>query len=875
MGIFKSRVQNEPYQLALFSSIVFLVVTMVISTEAYNKLKERNAALFDLRVAIAQKAIEKRMIDYIQILKGTQGLISMSDTVTRTEFGNYVENLHVEKNYPGVQGIGYTLFIQKDSKSEFEQTINASGFPEFKVWPSGPRALYSSILYLEPFDQVNRKAFGYDMYAEPVRKEAMERARDTGEAALSGAVVLVQEGAAFKQRGFNLYLPIFKKGTKSNTLEERRNNIKGYVYSPFRVNDLMHGILHSDFEDLNISVYDGTVASSENLLYRKSMKEDSARKLDKAVEMQLAGRNWNLIFTAASGFGQNKSFPYFLLGGGFIISVLIFFILLSFGYVKNSTHLKQVITDNATAGLFIINKSGVCTLMNPSAESLTGYSFKEMVNKHILELFYNKDASGNKKIKNNQLLQSLFDGELRDFESVLFTKSGKKIDVSINSRIIQQHSSKDSILLEIRNISREKKAEAELKERNKSLQTLNKIGTILSAELELRKLLQIITDSCTELTRAEFGAFFYNHRKEDEAAVPFATSGVATGDLTDFAHFYKNKILLPGFDNESVMKSDDITADLRYGRHVPNEGLPEDSLKIRSYLAVPVVSRNGSIIGSLIFGHSKTARFNKKSEEIVVGVAAQAAIAIDNSQLFESLSGKNSELLKINNDLDNFVYTASHDLKAPVLNIEGLVYALTRALEENRTEKISQMMDMIKKSILKFKETIQALTEVARTNKNVDEDFEFVDVAVLLDDIKLSIKDTLLNTKAEIETDLPCNEIYLSKSNLRSVIFNLITNAIKYRSPDRQPRVFISCIKDDDNILLEVQDNGIGIPKEHLHKIFLMFKRVHTHTEGTGIGLYLVKRIVENEGGTISVESDIEWGTKFTIRLPQKVPRFA
>lgn len=869
MEMLKNKVQNKSYQLALFSFILFLVITIVISTEAYNKLNERNAAFFNLRVDFAQKAMEKRMTDYIQILKGTQGLITMSDTVTRNEFKKYVENLNVEENYPGIQGIGYTLFIRDDNKQKFEDNIRATGFPDFKVWPLGPRKIYSSIVYLEPFNRVNIKAFGYDMYADTVRKAAMRRARDTGMASLSGPIVLVQEGYKGTQKGFNLYLPIYRNGVSPKNLAERRSKIKGYVYSPFRVNDLMNGILQSNFEDLNIQVFDGTIDNLENLLYTKSTKNNSRMGLKKTVTTQQAGRTWYITFRAASGFGHDRNFPFFLFGGGFIISTLVFFILLSFGYVQKSTYLKQVITDNATAGLIIISKRGICTFMNPSAESLTGYSFSEMVNKNILELFYDKEVPENKK--SDRLIQTLYGGDIKNFESILYTKLGKKKHISINSKLIEQHASNTSILLEIRNISQEKKAESELKERNKSLQTLNKIGITLSAELELNKLLQIITDSCTELTKAEFGAFYYHQPKEDGAPLMlFTTSGKASKYFSELSTFRKTAIFRPFLSREGIFRSDDITQDTGLGKNAFKIEIPKANLQIKSYLAVPVVSRNGSVIGSLIFCHSKAGRFIEKSEEIVKGVAAQAAIAIDNSQLFESLSNKNAELLKINNDLDNFVYTASHDLKAPVLNIEGLVYALTKALQENRTEKIGQMMEMIKKSILKFKETIQALTEVARTNKNVNDDLEYINLDELVQDINFSIKDIIHDSKAIIKTVFECEEIYFSKSNLRSIIFNLVTNAIKYRSPDREARIDIYCRQEAGNTVITVKDNGIGISKEHHNKIFLMFKRVHMFAEGTGIGLYLVKRIVENEGGTIALQSEIDKGSTFTITLPIK-----
>ena len=871
MDWLKYKVKIKPYHLAIFFSFVFFAITVIIASESYHNLKARNATLFDLRVEEARKAIEKRIVDYIQILKGVQGLVNESDTVFRYEFKEYVENLEVEKNYPGILGIGYSIFISAENKESFESKIKEDALANFQIWPEEKRPLYTSIVYIEPLNKRNQKAIGYNMYSDSVRRKAMDKARDTGNAVLSGSLILVQEYTSNIQKGFNMYLPVYKSAKVPPTLEERRKKIKGFVYSPFRVNDLMNGILQSDFDDLNILIFDHKGKKTDTL-YTTEIKRNSGLGLKKNVELKQAGHEWGLQFVAAAGFGYDRDFPYFIFGGGLTISILIFIILMSFGYIQESTHLKQVITDNATAGLIILNKKGQCTFMNPSAESLTGYNLAEMENKHVMTFFRKGTIATEKRYKNDRLLQLLLDpSEIKNFETLLYRKSGKMMHVSISSKMIQQHSKSDSILIEIRNINLEKKSERALKERNNYLQTLNKIGKNLSGELELKKLLQIITDSCTSLTKAEFGAFFYNKTNdENKSLMLFTISGVDPKHFENFPAPRDTKIFGPTFHGERIIRSHDITKDPNYGKNEPYFGIPAGHLPVKSYLAVPVISRTGVVIGSLIFGHGKPGIFNQKIEEIIIGIAAQAAIAIDNSQLFEDITNKNRELIKINNDLDNFVYTASHDLKAPVLNIEGLVYALTKALHGNNRTKVDMMMEMIKKSILKFKDTIQALTEVARANKNVDEDLELVNIRELLDDIKFSIKDIIESSNADIKEFLENEEIYFSKSNLRSILINLITNSIKYRSSLRDPLIEIHFRKENENHVLIVRDNGLGIPKEHYHKIFLMFKRVHSHAEGTGIGLYLVKRIVENEGGTVSLESEIGEGTTFSIVLPEK-----
>lgn len=870
MDWLKYKVKIKPYQLALFSAFLFLGITVFISLESYNNLKERNATLFNLRVEVAQKEIENRIIDYIQILKGVQGLVNESDTVTRTEFKQFIYNLEVEKNYPGIHGIGYSIFVSGTDAKTFEKDLKTKEIADFEIWPKVSQPLYSSIVYLEPFNQRNQKALGYDMYSDSVRKEAMNKARDTGRAVLSGGLILVQEEASNVQKGFNIYLPVYDDGLIPKTLEERRAKIKGFVYSPFRVNDLMNGILKSDFDDLNIDIIDVN-RSKADTLYSKKIKRNSRSGLNKNLDLLQASHKWNMHYAAAAGFGYDMDFPYYIFGGGFTISVLIFLILLSFGYIQKSTHLKQVITDNATAGLIILDKKGRCTFMNPSAETLTGYSFREIENESVMLFFKTGKELAVKPHKNGQLLEQLLGySEIKNYEAVLFKKSGKKMHVSLSSKRVNEHSSYNSILLEIRNIDLEKKSERALKERNKSLQTLNKIGTNLSAELDLKKLLQIITDSCTSLTKAEFGAFVYNDlNNKNGSLLLFTISGVNQNHLDNFKTSKTIENFEPNFGVGGIIRSNDITKDTRYKDRKPYHGILLNNLQVKSYLAVPVISRTGTVIGSLVFGHGKAEIFKKETEEIVIGVAAQAAVAIDNSQLFEAISNKNVELLKINNDLDNFVYTASHDLKAPVLNIEGLVYALTKILHENNNEKVNLMIEMIRKSIIKFKDTIQALTEVAKANKNIEDELELIDIEELLEDIKFSIKDLIDSSKATIITDFEQNDIFFSKSNLRSIIINLITNAIKYRS-DEDPLIRVSFRVDCNNSYLSVSDNGLGIPEEFFKKIFLMFKRVHSHAEGTGIGLYLVKRVVENEGGSVFLESEIGKGSTFSITLPLK-----
>jgi len=228
-----------------------------------------------------------------------------------------------------------------------------------------------------------------------------------------------------------------------------------------------------------------------------------------------------------------------------------------------------------------------------------------------------------------------------------------------------------------------------------------------------------------------------------------------------------------------------------------------------------------------------------------------------------------TELKKINNDLDNFIYTASHDLKAPISNIEGLIYTLKDVTVNNPdVEEQKQILDLIEKSILRFKGTIQDLSEIAKVQRQTEEGVTKIDIkegiAEVLEMLDKEIKIT--NTVVTLNTN-NCSLVYLSKSNFKSIFYNLISNAIKYNSPKRKPIIEITCDQIPHFISIQIKDNGLGVSKNNLPKMFSMFKRFHDHVEGTGIGLYIVKRIIDNAGGKIEVESEVGKGTIFKVYL--------
>ena len=254
------------------STLVFsLLVTVFASFLVKQGIEKAAVRQFIFTCDQVTLKIQERLGAYALILHGGGALFAATVSVERKEWQTYVENLQAEQSVPGVQGIGFAQVIPANQLTNHIAKIRSEGFPDYTVKPPGERTVYTSIIYLEPFRDRNLRAFGYDMYTEPVRRCAMEKARDTGEATLSGKVILVQETGTDNQAGVLMYVPVYRNGAPISTVEQRRSALVGWVYSPYRMNDLMAGILgdwrSKDRKAYELHLYDGAQATPAAMLF--------------------------------------------------------------------------------------------------------------------------------------------------------------------------------------------------------------------------------------------------------------------------------------------------------------------------------------------------------------------------------------------------------------------------------------------------------------------------------------------------------------------------------------------------------------------------------------------------------------------------------
>ncbi|MCY2992931.1 MAG: CHASE domain-containing protein, partial [Planctomycetota bacterium] len=327
-----------------WDALVLLAIGLIITVLAVIFIKadvEANAQReFDFTCNEIRLNIDARLVACAQTLLSGAALFDASETVTREEWRAFTQGLELEQQLPGIQGIGFAMLIPRAQLAQHVQEIRREGFPDYQVRPAGERDTYSAIIYLEPFSDRNLRAFGYDMLSESVRRVAMERARDEHKAAISGKVILVQETGQDVQAGTLMYVPVYRHGLPLETIAQRRAAIQGWVYSPYRMTNLLRDTLRGwDVKQTDrqivLQIYDGDVVSAETLLYDSRHAKDQTRastaRTTGLIPLDFAGRRWTLRFSQLGGLASMADYDrvWLVLGGGTTISLLLFGMTLS------------------------------------------------------------------------------------------------------------------------------------------------------------------------------------------------------------------------------------------------------------------------------------------------------------------------------------------------------------------------------------------------------------------------------------------------------------------------------------------------------------------------------------------------------------------
>jgi signal transduction histidine kinase/CHASE1-domain containing sensor protein/ActR/RegA family two-component response regulator len=312
-----------PYLILLLGFCFTLLVYHYFSKLTY----EQDQIRFESSVKEIHDQIRLRIATSITLLRAATGLFAASESVNSGEFDRFVQQIELEKNYPGIQGIGYSRWFRAEEKAEIVARMRREGVRDFHIWPDdSPRREYTAILYIQPASERNKRVIGFDMFNEPVRQQAMETARDTGNPTASGRVELVQEQGDHKQAGFLIYAPVYRQNGPIATVADRGGALLGFVYSPYRADDFLAPVATEKHYDVAFQIYDGTEATPANLLTLKPNEAASEPRLTKTITQDVAGRTWTVAYSIKPSFenGSSRSLRKYTLLIGALLSLLFF-----------------------------------------------------------------------------------------------------------------------------------------------------------------------------------------------------------------------------------------------------------------------------------------------------------------------------------------------------------------------------------------------------------------------------------------------------------------------------------------------------------------------------------------------------------------------
>ncbi|WP_263259684.1 ATP-binding protein [Pseudomonas oryzihabitans] len=448
-------------------------------------------------------------------------------------------------------------------------------------------------------------------------------------------------------------------------------------------------------------------------------------------------------------------------------------------------------------------------------------------------------------------------------------------------------------------ISDRKQAEAELREETRTLEALKRIDTELASELDLAHLVQTVTDAGVELTGARFGAYFSHQVTDDGGGLRlFTLSGAERVDFECLGEPGATAMFAPTLENAGVVRADDVATDPRYGQSAPHQGLPPGHPPVRSYLAVAVVARDGTVLGGLFFGHPEPGRFSLRHERLMAALAARAAIAIEQAQLFQAVRTANetleqrviertAELTQAQQALHQaqkmeaigqLTGGIAHDFNNLLAGIIGSLELIERRLQQQRTDQLDRLLGGAQAYAARAASLTQRLLAFSRRQTLEPKPTDVNELMLAMEELIRRSVGPAIDVQAEPAE--PLWSTVIDAVQLESALLNLAINARDAMPQGGQLRLSTANLPEDapgrpddlpagDYVRVKVSDTGSGIAPEILERIFDPFFTTKPPGQGTGLGLSMVHGFVHQSGGQIQVDTTPGVGTCISLYLPR------
>jgi len=533
--------------------------------------------------------------------------------------------------------------------------------------------------------------------------------------------------------------------------------------------------------------------------------------------------------------------------------------------------------NHAAVGVAVVDLNYRFVDANQQMLSMLGYTLEEFRELTVIDVTHPAYLR-----TTQEQVRRMVNGEISNYvhEKLYLRKDGTSVWSRTRVTLLRNAAGEPHLMIgTIEDITDRKLADDALREERRILETLNATGASIAAQLDLQALVQTVTDAGTQISGARFGAFFYNViNAAGESFLLYCLSGAPREDFEKFG-MPRNTAVFNATLRGEVVRSADITKEPRYGLMPPHYGMPKGHPQVRSYLAAPVVSRSGEVIGGLFFGHPDVGVFTPRTEQLIVAVATQAATGIDNARLYDAAQREiasreraEAALREADRRKDEFLATLAHELRNPLAPIRQAALISQSATATEAQKRWSH--DVISRQVQHMSLLLDDLLDVSRiTRGTLELRRKPTELGAIVEAAVETARPAIDAKRHELLVDIPTTAVRFSADPLRlaQVLSNLLTNAAKYTDPEGQIRVAAGV--SNGTLTVSVTDSGIGIPPEDITGVFAMFSQVKSTRDrsegGLGIGLALARGLVELHNGTLEARSrGVGFGSEFIVRLP-------